>query len=98
MIGAVGVDDPQVRQALVGHDVGEAAHVDHLLAVGRDLRIGGGLEVEDVHRLERFGGGRRGDGRDGERETDEGSSDHWIASSRFSSGAIGGSPFSGRSR
>ncbi len=49
MVGSVGVDDPEIRIALVGHGIGEAAHVGDFLSVGRDLRIGGKLQLELVH-------------------------------------------------
>ncbi len=52
MIGAVGIDDPEIGVAAVGHGIGEAAHVDDFFAVGRDLGIGGQLELKFVHHRE----------------------------------------------
>lgn len=52
MAGAVPVDRPQVRVGPVGHDVEARAGVDDGAAVGRDLRIGRVLELEDVARAE----------------------------------------------
>src|SRR6266852_5548278 len=49
MVGSVGIDDPEIRIALVGHGIVEAAHVDDALSVGRDLRVGGELQLELVH-------------------------------------------------
>ena len=49
MIGSVCIDDPKIRVALVGHGISEAAHIGDFLSVGRDLRIGGELQLELVH-------------------------------------------------
>src|SRR5215471_18623776 len=54
MVGAVGIDDPEIRMPLVGHDVVELPHIDDALPVGRDLRIGGQLEVKDIVDGQRF--------------------------------------------
>ncbi len=55
MVGAVGVDNPQIGVALIGHGIGEATNVDDFLAVGRNLRIGGELKLELVHGREVVG-------------------------------------------
>src|SRR2546430_15632867 len=43
MVGSVGIDDPEIRVALVSHGIGKAAHIDDALTVGRDLWVGGKL-------------------------------------------------------
>ena len=45
---AVDADDPQAAAGPVGHPVEAGAHEDHPLAVGRDPRVPGPFEVEDV--------------------------------------------------
>src|SRR5438046_9327016 len=49
MVSSVGIDDPEIRVALVGHGIGEAAHIDDALAVRRNLRVGGKLNLELIH-------------------------------------------------
>src|SRR5438093_11934219 len=49
MVGSVGINDPEIRVALVGHGIGEAAHIDDALAVRRNLRVGGKLNLELIH-------------------------------------------------
>ena len=56
MLAAVGVDNPKIRAALVGHDIVELPHVDDALSVRRDLRIRSELELEDILNHERFDG------------------------------------------
>jgi hypothetical protein len=45
--------------ALIGHDVAELANIDDAFTVGRNLRIAGQLEVEDIEKIKladfRFG-------------------------------------------
>jgi hypothetical protein len=48
VVAAIAVDDPQVGPAAVLHDVHGFAHVYDLFTSGRDLRIVGVLETEDV--------------------------------------------------
>src|SRR5438552_12570296 len=49
MVSSVGINDPEIRVALVGHGIGEAAHIDDALAVRRNLRVGGKLNLELIH-------------------------------------------------
>jgi hypothetical protein len=49
VVGAVGINDPQIRIAAVGHGISEASHVGDSFAVGRDLGIGGELDLKFVH-------------------------------------------------
>ena len=55
MVCAVGVDDPKIGVALVGHRIGEAADVHDFFAVRRNLRVDGGLNLKFVHDGERVG-------------------------------------------
>jgi hypothetical protein len=48
MVSAVEVDDPQIRASLISHNVGELTHVNDPAAIGRNLRVGGKLQVENV--------------------------------------------------
>ena len=75
MLRPVFADDPEVRPAAVLHHVHEAAHVDDARAVRGDLRVGGVLEGEDVHRLQDARGVGRGGrpGQEGEDAAGEGS-------------------------
>ena len=57
VIRAVGVDDPEIRVEAVALDVCETSHVDDLRGVGRDLGIGGRLDLEDIAEAERFAEG-----------------------------------------
>src|SRR5207253_2116423 len=59
MIGAICLDDPEVRVPAVGHLIGPLLDVDDRLTVGRDLRVRGELEPKDVSRRE--AGGLRGE-------------------------------------
>ena len=72
VLGAVGLDDPEVRPAAVLLHVHEIADVDDVLAVRGNLRIGGVLQPEHVHQLEAVCrldiGTRLGDGRQGQEE------------------------------
>src|SRR5262249_8365426 len=52
MHAAVDVDDPKVRVAAVLLDVHEIPHVDDLLAIRGNLRIGGVFQLEHIHQLE----------------------------------------------
>ena len=54
-VGALEIDDPQVRAAGVGDDVVEVADVDDLAAVRINSRIRHPLELEDIHQLEDIG-------------------------------------------
>jgi len=49
MVGSIGIDDPEIRVTLVSHGIGEAANVHDALAVGRDLRVRGELNLELIH-------------------------------------------------
>ena len=49
MVRTVRVDDPQVRIAPVRRRIGKPAHVNNSLSVGRNLRVGGHLDLELVH-------------------------------------------------
>jgi hypothetical protein len=65
MVGAVEIDDPKIGDTPVGGDVGGVADVDDVLAIGRDLRVGGGLHAEEVQVVEaagKFLGGESGGG------------------------------------
>src|SRR5665213_1795123 len=56
-LGAVDVDDPEIRSLAILHDVEARALVRDVLAVGRDLWIGGPLQREDVAKREAVGAG-----------------------------------------
>ena len=62
MLAAVHINDPQMRAPPVLHHVHEIAHVHDLLAVGRHLRIGGELEVKNIHQTETIPGRLLGNG------------------------------------
>src|SRR5690348_9397423 len=49
MVGAIGIDQPEIGVAAIGHGIREAADVDDIFSVGRNLRIGGKLELKLVH-------------------------------------------------
>ena len=55
MVSAIEIDDPEIGDATIGRDVGGIAHVDDTFAIGRDLGIGGDLDVEEVHGVEASG-------------------------------------------
>ncbi len=49
MVGSIGIDNPEIRVTFVGHRIGKAADVSDALSIGRDLRVGGELQLELVH-------------------------------------------------
>ena len=85
VVRSVRIDHPEVLVAAVGHHVVEVTHVDHLLTVRRNLRVGRVLQFEDVHHLERLRRMRR----HGEDRKDKGCSDHRVAllARRFNPGS-----------
>ena len=52
VVGAVEINDPEIRGATVGCEVLGISHVHDAFAVGRDLRIRGDLDMEEVHGVE----------------------------------------------
>jgi hypothetical protein len=52
MVGAVEIDDPKIGDAAVGRDVFGIADINDAFAVGRDLGVGGDLDMEEVHGFE----------------------------------------------
>jgi hypothetical protein len=49
MIATVRVDNPKIGVPLVRHRIGEPPDVHNLFPVGRDLRVGGNLQLKLIH-------------------------------------------------
>ena len=49
MVGAVGIDNPEIRIAFVRRGVRKPTHVDDFLSVGGNLRVRGGLDLKLIH-------------------------------------------------
>src|SRR5215813_6156485 len=50
MLGAIGIDDPQIGVAAISSGIGKAANVDDSFSVGRNLRVSSSLDLKLVHR------------------------------------------------
>jgi hypothetical protein len=70
MFGPIEIDNPEIQDAAVGRDVPGLADIDDALAVGRNLRVGGDLDVENSHRLEAVGDFLSGDSESRKQEED----------------------------